>query len=245
MGFDGFDSVELVMGLEDELEISIPDKDAERLKTAGELLDYLLTRVAIVPMPEGAICRTARKFYYCRRLLASWAGIPTHTIRPSTPTDHLLPSQDDFIGRQEKWSQLREVLRLDIGVLRAPRHIRIALSWVFLTALTAAIALPSMASVTLRATILALVLVSGSAIMIVLWAWGRRIANEIPPRFQTVGAIVGHLRLREFQDQPHLVKGHWTRHEIWELVRNLTASSAVISPTQIRRDTRWSELSAM
>jgi acyl carrier protein len=38
---DSLDTVELVMELEDEFELTIPDEEAEKLKTVGEAIDYI------------------------------------------------------------------------------------------------------------------------------------------------------------------------------------------------------------
>ena len=38
---DSLDTVELVMELEDEFDLTIPDEDAEKLKTVGEVMDYI------------------------------------------------------------------------------------------------------------------------------------------------------------------------------------------------------------
>ena len=38
---DSLDVVELVMELEDEFDLSIPDEEAEKLKTVGEAIDYI------------------------------------------------------------------------------------------------------------------------------------------------------------------------------------------------------------
>lgn len=38
---DSLDTVELVMELEDEFDLTIPDEDAEKLKTVGEAIDYI------------------------------------------------------------------------------------------------------------------------------------------------------------------------------------------------------------
>lgn len=38
---DSLDTVELVMELEDEFDLSIPDDEAEKLKTVGEAIDYI------------------------------------------------------------------------------------------------------------------------------------------------------------------------------------------------------------
>ena len=38
---DSLDTVELVMELEDEFDLTIPDEEAEKLKTVGEAIDYI------------------------------------------------------------------------------------------------------------------------------------------------------------------------------------------------------------
>ena len=41
LGADSLDTVELVMALEDEFELDIPDEDAEKLTTVGRAIDYV------------------------------------------------------------------------------------------------------------------------------------------------------------------------------------------------------------
>ena len=41
LGADSLDTVELIMKLEEEFEIEIPDEDAEKLTTVGKVIDYL------------------------------------------------------------------------------------------------------------------------------------------------------------------------------------------------------------
>ena len=41
LGADSLDTVELMMALEEEFEIEIPDEDAEKILTVGKALDYI------------------------------------------------------------------------------------------------------------------------------------------------------------------------------------------------------------
>jgi acyl carrier protein len=46
LGADSLDTVELVMALEDEFGLDIPDEEAEKLTTVGKALDYIQTRLS-------------------------------------------------------------------------------------------------------------------------------------------------------------------------------------------------------
>jgi acyl carrier protein len=41
LGADSLDTVELVMALEEEFDIEIPDEDAEKIRTVGMAVDYI------------------------------------------------------------------------------------------------------------------------------------------------------------------------------------------------------------
>lgn len=47
LGFDSLDCVELLMDLEDEFNMSIPDEDAETLTTVGSVSAYLRAKGAL------------------------------------------------------------------------------------------------------------------------------------------------------------------------------------------------------
>jgi len=46
LGADSLDIVELVMALEEEFGLDIPDEDADKLKTVGDAMNYLKSHAA-------------------------------------------------------------------------------------------------------------------------------------------------------------------------------------------------------
>jgi len=45
LGADSLDTVELIMALEEEFDIEIPDEQAEKIKTVGEALEHIKSKV--------------------------------------------------------------------------------------------------------------------------------------------------------------------------------------------------------
>jgi acyl carrier protein len=84
----GLDTVELVMEIEDEFGIAIPDADAELIQTAGQLHAYVCYRLRPRPVPA---CPSARAFYHLRAAIRRHCPIPRDAIRPSALLSRLLP----------------------------------------------------------------------------------------------------------------------------------------------------------
>lgn len=47
LGADSLDIVELIMGIEEEFDIEIPDEDAEKLITVGEAMNYIKAKLGV------------------------------------------------------------------------------------------------------------------------------------------------------------------------------------------------------
>jgi acyl carrier protein len=49
LGADSLDVVELVMGLEEEFDVEIPDEDAEKITTVHEAVSYIEAKTGVSP----------------------------------------------------------------------------------------------------------------------------------------------------------------------------------------------------
>ncbi len=52
LGADSLDTVELVMALEEEFEIEIPDEAAEQIATVQAVVDYISNKVTAAPVQD-------------------------------------------------------------------------------------------------------------------------------------------------------------------------------------------------
>lgn len=56
LGADSLDIVELLMALEDEYGIEVPDEDAEGMQTVGDIVRYIEERMEGLPRQGAAGC---------------------------------------------------------------------------------------------------------------------------------------------------------------------------------------------
>ena len=86
----GLDLVEFTLALEVTCGIAIPDADAERLKTPGDVVRYLEVRL---PRTDAATCLSRRAFYALRAASAQVLGNTRETLTPTTPWSAVLPAE--------------------------------------------------------------------------------------------------------------------------------------------------------
>lgn len=106
----GPDVVELVMTAEEKFAITIPDEDAEKILTMGQLYDYVFARVA---RGQGQVCYTSATFYRLRRALGEVCHVPRERVRPQAPLEDLIPVAE----RRRYWRELQDRL----GDFQLPR----------------------------------------------------------------------------------------------------------------------------
>lgn len=86
----GLDTVEMVMAIEEEFGVDIPDEDAERITTVGEMYHWLRRRLSEMPHE----CLTQKMFYKLRRALIENYKIERRMIKPDTKVTDLLSLEE-------------------------------------------------------------------------------------------------------------------------------------------------------
>ena len=97
----GLDLVEFVMTVEESFQIAIPDEDAQRMFTPGDVVNYVLARVGETP---SQACLEQRAFYKLRRATVQAFAQPRSAIKPGTRWDDVLPPRQ----RRRNWHLLHQ-----------------------------------------------------------------------------------------------------------------------------------------
>ncbi|HTO10885.1 MAG TPA: hypothetical protein VMQ51_04885 [Candidatus Binatia bacterium] len=89
------------MAVEEAFQIAIPDEDAERMRTPGDVVTYVFDRVG---SDQGHGCAEQRAFYRLRRASMKVFDQPRNAIRPATRWDDILPKRQ----RRHNWRLLHQ-----------------------------------------------------------------------------------------------------------------------------------------
>ncbi|QDU47097.1 Acyl carrier protein [Symmachiella dynata] len=135
----GLDVVELVMDVEEEFDIKVPDGDYEFLATVGDFHGYICVKTQV---KKSDVCLSSKAFLRLRRGLMSAIGIDREQVRLETPIDELVP----ISGRRQNWHRLQEDMRVRLPELRRPE-------WLSTTLQTGAIAAILVSFLTASATL--------------------------------------------------------------------------------------------
>jgi hypothetical protein len=238
MGFDGFDCVELIMDVEDVFGISIPDKDAEKLHTPGELTGYIVQRIGAGPDGTECRCAGASAFYRARRLLIEQFHVDRKTVTPGALVDQFLPT--DQPARRDAWRQLEQKLGIRLPRLEHSPRVTNVVSSVGMLLVITGFALAMILSGHHRsAAIASLGLVcAGALVPLLIRTVFRSHATYVPRGYETVGKLSSAMKGEEM-DRLCQKKAGWTRHEVWAFVQWSTSRSAGVTPASVERDTMF------
>lgn len=212
----GLDGIELIMAVEEEFAIAIPDADAAQCVTVGKLVDLIDARLRhSVAEP----CPSQRGFYVVRRELMSLLGLARTAIKPGT----LLV---DLIAREKRrtlWPQLLQALtagRTEWPRLVRPRWLTVLVVVVVPLAACTALAI-STGSLGLALLLGCLVVIIGDRLSV---PWKR----EFPRGFGQVQDLIKFVTT--------LNARIWSKDEVFERLRTIIVEQLGVEASQVTLD---------
>lgn len=230
----GLDTVELVMVVEETFDITIPNRDAEKIQTVGDLWRYVADRVLL---SDVAPCLSAAAFYRVRRALMETFGLAREQVRPGLELDPVVPRE----VRSEHWKRFGRALGVEPPGLVPTEALLLRLNeafrlWILTCALglAAGLVIPRAAWVVLALTILFGGLSGLSVVHLRVWPS----ASELAPACQTVGnlshAVAFALAAEEGREEEK-----WSRATVREAVRSLVIDRLGVSPDVVTDDAHF------
>lgn len=187
----GLDAVEIVMEMEEEFDLTIPDSEAQEIETVGDLYRYVLGRLGLDDDPPatpvtlavpGEPCPNLVVFHRLRRSLMHACGIARGAVKPSADLADLLPIR----RREENWRRLEQSLGVRLPWL-APNEFDLGTRALCNGLLAIACATAYLA----YAFDWTYILLASLLTIPLLWAYlSRPEPREFPDGFETVGAAV-------------------------------------------------------
>ncbi len=210
----GLDTVELVLSVEEEFGVTIPDADACELDTPRKLADYVLLRLGETRVADPH-CLSQVQFYRLRRHLVEQLELPRKTITPDTSLSVLF--QEDV---REHWKKLT----LFCGMRVLPSLEFNTWQRLGILALDLMIGLVAWLAGMSLGWIGLLLGFSWFALNIGFASF----ADQIPANFQTVSDLVPYVKVSESHN--------WSDKEVLPRVLQLTAMQSGIELAKIQPD---------
>lgn len=215
----GLDSVEILMEIEKEFGIAIPDRDAEQLVTVGGVCEYLARRIGEL-RPAAARCEYQSTFYAMRRACVAELGVSRGAFRPDATLGDLYPTAD-----REQVNDWFARLEPRCG-LKLPRIAPSMRGFVL-----AAVASGGVAAVVVHPVVGMLM-----AFVLLLFASGVE-ARWSYPRLRSSSSIREWLHMTLWLNRLPPVSATWSEHRIFGAVQRIFAEQLGIPRERIRPET--------
>jgi acyl carrier protein len=211
----GLDAVEIVMAVEDAFDIQIENSEAEKLLTPGQLIDFVMGKVATT---RTDVCLTHRSFNLLRSFFVRRCGLQRKQLTPETSLRLTMPA----VNRQQCLGQLSAELAItSLPELVRPDWLK-TLLWVLalLAGFAAAISLGRLNSALWIPGMLAAMIAAG---YIGATATKSR-CTEFPKDVRTVGDLAKWV-LTHKPDLATPEKTSWTREQVACRVREIVINT--------------------
>lgn len=217
----GLDGVEIVMEIEDEFGITIPDSEAAGLRTVGDLTALCLARIRAT---KAMRCPSLQCFLALRTLVREIRSEPHLKLRPSDRVDACLQA----IDRKRFWRRLPELLKTSPPALRRPAWLRRTLVAVVLVAPILLISVLPLAPETL-----VLICFGAVANGVALFLLTMRFRSRTPKGYATFGDITKRIAGLEIAMNPPAEADYESVFSIVKrvVVEQLNVKSDVVTPS--------------
>ncbi len=219
----GLDIVEIIMAVECEFKLDIPDAAAEKCDTVGKLVDYVHSNMQ---HNKNGPCPSQRGFYVVRRTLMEQLDLPRSAVKPETKLEVLIP----HTNRRQIWNKLINALDPDSGYWRAmltwPRRIRLIIFPI--GPLMTVVALFSFPPI--RSSIW--ILLFGAVLtMIIIALVTLPFKTVIPENYSTVYDLMKLVNTIDC--------AVWTKEDVIKRIKEIIAEVAGVAPEKITMESDW------
>lgn len=232
----GLDIVELVIEIEETFQIRIEDDQAARLRTVGDLYDYILTRL---PNREMRTCLGAVAFYRVRRALIEELGVERRAVGPRGSTAEIVPRA----RRRDTWHRLNTHFRWRFPPLRRPHWLVALLTSIILVGYLSTIVGLRLMDSTWRQPLWSAPAAALAPWLLMSWLAARSTrpwARELPRGCATIGELSSCLltlnlgaicRARDETD----------RDAVWSVLQSVIVEQLGVKPELVTRQARFVE----
>ncbi|MGA2544862.1 MAG: hypothetical protein ABSG78_25205 [Verrucomicrobiota bacterium] len=237
----GLDGVEIVMAVEEAFDITLLDKETEKVRTPGDLIELVMAKVG---RSDVAVCLTQRAFHRWRRAFLSELSLRRSDFRLDVTTEKLLPlpTRKTVLAR----------IAHQAGVAKPPDLERPG--WLINSLLASSVAAAIAVSIALshspatKTVGLNLIrefnwvigVVAGFCVLRIGFLVTKQMATTFPPRLRTVEGLTRWL----VANNPKLVEGppgQWSREQVAEKVREIVIDQFGLKIENYREEARFIE----
>jgi len=231
----GLDSVELIMNIEETFDLTIPDQEAEKFQTVGDIYRYVLERIQVDDSPG---CLSSKAFYRLRRVLIESFEAPRSSIRPTTRLDVLIPRKD----RDSAWQRLEARLKLNLPGLQHPAEMQVSLMRIhmamfMLLVVSTFVMVAGKVGGGVFAGMFAGLIGFEFFLLSQIERLTRPYALEFAPSCRTIRGIVDFLVEKDL-GRTIPVQSGWSEVKVWEAIRALIVGHWDIDPEAVTEDAR-------
>ena len=119
----GLDSIELVMEIEKAFDIRIPDEEAEKILTVGDMYNSVWNHLE---SRHSNQCNSQILFYRLRKYFTDTYQLPKQLFNPDKPINDIFPSEN----RREQYMVMQNNMNLQLPRLVLTRRWVVFLNWI-------------------------------------------------------------------------------------------------------------------